>query len=84
MPIYDNVVLVREGGENEGEEPGALIMSTSPRHPIFSYQLVLHISEAVKPIIFLEIVTYVLKVRGLDIQNGAITHEHLDKKLASL
>jgi hypothetical protein len=46
--------------------------------------LILQIGEAVKPTISFESVAHVLKVQGLNIQNGLVTHEHLDKELASL
>ena len=46
--------------------------------------LVLIISEVVEPTISLEIVTHVLEVRGTDIQNGFITHKHLDEELVDL
>ena len=84
LPIHDNVVFVREGRKNDGEELGTLFTSTSPKHPIFPHQLVLCIGEAVEPTISIEIVTHVFEVQGLDIQNRFITHEHLDEELASL
>jgi hypothetical protein len=46
--------------------------------------LVLYIDEAFKATISLEIVTHVFEVQGPDIQNGFITHKHVDEKLASL
>ena len=84
MPIQDNVVLVREGGEDDGEELGAIFTSTSPRHPVTPHGLVFDIGEVVEPTISIEIVTHVLEVRGPDIQNGLITYKHLDEELASL
>ena len=84
MPIQDNVVLVREGGENDGEELGAFFTSTSPRHPVLPHRLVLDIGEVVEPTISFEIITQVLDVQGSDIQNEVIAHKHLDEELASL
>ena len=84
MPIQDNVVLVREGGENDGEELGALFTSTSPRHSVVPHGLALHIGEVVEPTISLEIVAHVLEVGGPDIQNGLVTHKQLDEELANL
>jgi hypothetical protein len=84
LPIQYNVVLVREGGEKDREEFGALFTSTSPRHPVVPHGLVLDIGEAVEPTISFEIVTHVLEVRGPDIKNRPITHKHLDEELASL
>ena len=84
MPIQNNVVIVREGGENDGEELGAFFTSTSPRHSIAPHGLVIDIGEVVEPTISLEIVTHVLEVSGSDIQNGLIANEHLDEELASL
>ena len=84
MPIQDNVVLVREGGEKHGEKIGAFFTSTSPRHPVAPHGLVFDIGEALEPPISLKIVTHVFEVRGLDIQNTLITDEHLDKELANM
>ena len=84
LPIQDNVVLVREGGERFGENFGTLFTSTSPRDPVVPHGLVLDIGESVEPTISLEIVTHVFKVRGPDIQNGLITYKHLDEELVSL
>src|ERR1700737_3365767 len=84
LPIQYNVVFVREGGENDGEEFGSLFTRTSPRHPVVPHGLVLQIGEAAEPTILFEIVTHVLEVRGPDIQNGPITHKDLDEELASL
>ena len=39
--------------------------------------------DAVEPTIYLEIITHVFEVRGPDIENRFITHEHLDEELAS-
>ena len=61
LPTHDNVVLVHEGEKN-GEELGALFMSTSPRHSVFPQRLVLRIGEAIEPTIYLEIVTHVFEV----------------------
>ena len=80
LPIHDNVILVHEE-ENDGKELVALFTSTSPRHPIFPHRWILLIGEVVEPIISLEIVTHVLEVWGMDIQNKFITHEDLHKKL---
>ena len=84
MPIHDNVVFVREGGEKDGEEFESLFTRTSPRHPVVPYRLVLQIGEVVEPTIWFEIVTHVLEVRGTNIQNGPITHKDLDEELVSL
>ena len=84
MPIQDNVVLICEGGENDGEELRAFFTSTSRRHSVDLHGLVLHIGEAVEPTISLEIVAHVLEVGGPDIQNGLFTNKHLDEELASL
>ena len=84
MPIRDNVVIVREGEEKDGEELGALLTSTSLRHLVFLQRLVLQIGKAIEPTISLEIVIHVFEVQGPDIQNIFITHEHLDEELASL
>ena len=84
MPIHDNVVIVREGRENDGEELGAFFTSTSLGHPVFPLRLVLCFNEAVEPPISLEIVTHVFEVRSVDIQNKFITNEHIDEELASL
>ena len=84
LSIHDNVVLVCYGGENDGEEVGSLFTNTTPKHPVFFHRLVLRIGEAIKPTIFLEIVTHVFKVQGPDIQNVFITHEHIDEELVSL
>ena len=84
MPIQDNVIIVRKGGENDGEELGAFFTSTSPRHSVAPHGLVLDIGEAVEPTSSFEIVTHVLEVSGLDIQNGLTTYKHLDEELASL
>ena len=84
MPIQNNVVLVHEGGKNDGEDLGALFTSPYSKHLVFPHRLVLPIGEAVEPTISLEIVNHVLKARGMDIQNGLIMYEHLDEELASL
>ena len=84
LPIHYNVVIVRKGRENDGEELGAFFTSTSPGHPVFPHRLVFCINKAIEPTISLKIVTHVFKVRGADIQNILITHEHLDEELASL
>ena len=84
LPIQYNVILVREGGEKDGEEFGPFFTSTSPRHPVVPHGLVFNIGEAIEPTILFEIVTHVPEVRGPDIQNGPITHKHLDEELASL
>ena len=63
---------------------GRFFTNTSPRNPVFLHGLVLCINEAIKPTISLKIVAHVFKVRAMDIQNILITHEHLDKELASL
>ena len=84
MPIHDNVVLVREDKENDGEELGVFFTSTSTGHPVFPHPLIFRINEVVEPTISLEIVTHVIEVQGADIQNILITHEHLDEELASL
>ena len=81
MLIQDNVVIIREGKENDGEKLVALFTSTSPRHPVFPHWLVLYIGETVELTISFEIVTH---VRGPDIQNGLIMHKHLDEEFASL
>jgi hypothetical protein len=62
LPIHDKVALVREGGENDGEELGTLFTSISSRHTVFPQRLVLRIGEAIEPTISLEIVTHVVKI----------------------
>ena len=84
LPIQNNVVLVREGGEKDGKEFRALFTSTSPRHSVVPHGLVLDIGEAVEPAISLEIVAHVFEVGSADIQNGDFTDKHLDEELASL
>ena len=84
MPIQDNVVLVLERKEKDGKKFGAFFTRTSPRHSVVPHGLGLHIGEIVEPTISLEIVAHVLKVGGADIQNGLVTHKHLDEELASL
>ena len=84
LPIHVNVVIVREGSEKDGEEIMAFLMSTPPGHPVIPHGLVLGINEAVEPPISLKIVTHVLYLRGVNIQNKFITNEHLDEELASL
>ena len=84
LPIHDNVVLVREGSENDGEEIMAFLTSTSPKHHVIPHGLVLGINEVVEPTISLKIVIHVVYLRGADIQKIFITNEHLDEELASL
>jgi hypothetical protein len=84
LPIQDNVVLVREGGKKDGKKLGVFFTRVSPMQLVVPHGLVFHIGEVVEPTIFFEIVTYVLKVRGPYIQNGLITHKHLDEELVSL
>jgi hypothetical protein len=84
LPIKYNVVLVREGGKNDGEKLGTFFTSSSPRHPVVPYGLVLHISEAIEPTISFEIVAHILEVRGPDFQNRFVAHKYFDEKLASL
>lgn len=62
LPIHDNVVLVREGGENDGEELVTFSTSTSLRHHVFPHRLILLIGEVLEPTTSLVILTYVLKV----------------------
>ena len=83
LPIQYNVVLVCEGGENDREEFGALFTRASPRHPVVPHGLVFQIGEAIQPTISFEIVAHVHEVRRPDIQNGPVTHKHLDEELAS-
>jgi hypothetical protein len=84
LPIKYNVVLVREGGKKNGEELGTFFTSSSPRHLVIPYRLVLHIREAIEPIISFEIITHILEVRSPDIQNRYVAHKYFDKELASL
>lgn len=80
LPIQDNDDLDCEGRE----KLVVFVTSTSLRHTIFLHYLIFLIGEVFEPTIFFEIVTYVLKVRGPYIQNGLITHKHLDEELVSL
>jgi hypothetical protein len=84
LPIQNNVILVSEGREKDGEELWALLTSTSPRDPVIPHGLILQIREAIEPTISFKIVARVLEVRGADIQEGSVTHEDRDEKLASL
>ena len=84
LPIHYNVVFVREGKANDGDEIGAFLTSTSPGHPVFPHRLVFCINEVVEPTISLNIVIHVLELRGTDIQNRFITNKHLDEEFASL
>jgi hypothetical protein len=68
LPIQNNVVIVSEGREKDGEELWVLLTSTSPRDPVIPYGLIIQIREAVEPTISFKIVAHVLEVRGADIQ----------------
>ena len=77
MPIQDNVVLVREGGEKDGKKLGVFFTSTSPRHSVVPHEFVLHIGENVEPTISLEIVAHVLEIDGYG-QELASLHENIN------
>ena len=54
LPIHDNVVLVHEGSEKDGEEIGAFLTSTPLRHLVITHGLVLGINKVVEPTISLK------------------------------